>query len=84
MDQIGCDHLITKLDLLKGYWQVPKHLSSLDKVFKQLANASLTLILKKKCEFVKAVVTYLGKKVGQGQVKPVEAKVEAILKFLEW
>ncbi len=138
VDRIGCAHFITKLDLLKGYWQVPltacaseisafvtpdnllqysviafgmhnasamfqslmqrelsripkceaylddvvvyshtweEHLSSLDQVFKQLANASLTLNLKK-CEFAKGVVTYLGKKVGQGQVK-----VEAILKF---
>lgn len=29
----------------------------------------------------KAVVTYLGNKVGQGQVKPVEVKVEVILRF---
>lgn len=144
VDRIGSAHFITKLDLLKGYYQVPlshraseisafvtpdnllqysvmafgmrnapatfqrlmqkvlsgipnceaylddvvvythsweEHLSILDQVFKQLASASLTLNLKKR-EFAKAVVTYLGKKkVGQGQVKPVEAKVEAILKF---
>ncbi|KAL0152923.1 hypothetical protein M9458_051752 [Cirrhinus mrigala] len=143
VDKIGCARFITKLDLLKGYWQVPltaraseisafvtpdnllkysvmafgmrnapatfqrlmqrvlsdipnceaylddvvvfshtweEHLSSLDQVFKELSNASLTLNLKK-CEFAKAVVTYLGKKVGQGQVKPVEAKIEAILEF---
>ncbi len=143
VERIGCAQFITKLDLLKGYWQVPltaraseiyafvipdnllqysvmsfgmrnapvtfqrlmqrvlsgipnceaylndevvyshtweEHLSSLDQAFKQLAKTSLTLNLKN-CEFAKAVVTYLGKKVGQGQVKPVEAKVEAILKF---
>lgn len=34
-----------------------------------------------KCEFAKAVVTYLGKVVGQGQVKPVNAKVESIVEF---
>ncbi len=31
--------------------------------------------------FAKAVVTYLGKKVGQGTVRPVEQKVAAILNF---
>lgn len=34
-----------------------------------------------KCEFSKAIVTYLGKKVGQGQVRPIEEKVAAILNF---
>lgn len=34
-----------------------------------------------KCEFAKAVITYLGTMVGQGSVKPVMAKVSAILDF---
>ncbi len=34
-----------------------------------------------KCEIGKAVVTYLGKQVGQGFVKPIAAKVAAILEF---
>lgn len=34
-----------------------------------------------KCEFGKASVTYLGKQVGHGQVRPVNAKVEAVLSF---
>lgn len=34
-----------------------------------------------KCEFAKGVVNYLGKKVGQGCVKPTEAKVSAIIEF---
>lgn len=34
-----------------------------------------------KCEFGKAMVTYLGKRVGQGQVRPLAAKVQAILDF---
>lgn len=37
----------------------------------------LTLNLAK-CEFGKATVTYLGRQVGQGQVRPVEAKVTAV------
>ncbi len=49
-------------------------------MLKRLNEASLTLNLAK-CEFARAVVTYLGKLVGQGQVRPVEAKVSAIIEF---
>ena len=45
-----------------------------------LEGMSLTLNLAK-CDFGKAVVTYLGKQVGQGQVCPLLAKVQAILDF---
>ncbi len=41
--------------------------------FHALAEVSLTLNLAK-CEFGQATITYLGKEVGQGQVRPVEAK----------
>ncbi|KAM9456054.1 retrovirus-related Pol polyprotein from transposon 17.6 [Clarias gariepinus] len=143
VDRVGSARYVTKLDLLKGYWQVPltpraseisafvtpdnflqysvmafgmrnapatfqrlmhrvllgmtnceaylddvviysdsweSHLSSLNQVFNRLSDASLTLNLMK-CEFAKAVVTYLGKRVGQGSVRPVEEKVVAILNF---
>lgn len=49
-------------------------------MFGQLQDANLTLNLAK-CEFGQATVTYLGKVVGQGQVKLVNSKVEAILSF---
>jgi hypothetical protein len=141
IDRVGPAKCITKLDLLKGYWQVPltqraseisafvtpdafmqytvmpfgvknapatfqrlmqlvlgnlpncsvylddvvvytedwgSHMSSLGMVCQRLADASLTLNLAK-CEFGKATVTYLGKQVGQGQVRPLNAKVTAIL-----
>jgi len=42
------------------------------------ANLTVNLL---KCELAKATVTYLGKVVGQGQVRPVHAKVEAIDKY---
>ncbi len=143
IDSIGSAVFITKLDLLKGYWQVPltdkasdisafvtpdhflqytvmafgmrnapatfqrlmnivlgdvpqcnvylddvvvysndweSHLASLEIVFERLANATLTLNLAK-CDFARATVTYLGKQVGQGQVRPVEAKVAAVLAY---
>ena len=35
----------------------------------------------KKCEFGKAIITYRGKKVEQGQVCPVMVKVQAIVDF---
>ncbi len=34
-----------------------------------------------KCEFAMAEVTYLGKKVGHGRVRPIEAKVSAIIDY---
>ncbi len=143
VDNVGSARFVTKLDLLKGYWQVPlteraaeisafvtpnnffnytvmafglrnapatfqrlmntilgdvanckvylddivvfsfdwkEHVNTLFTVFTRLLNASLTLNLAK-CEFAKATVTYLGKQVGQGQVRPVAQKVQAIVKF---
>ncbi len=143
IDKVGSARFVTKLDLLKGYWQVPlteraaeisafvtpddfldyrvmafglrnapatfqrlmnkvlagvshckaylddivvysnswnEHLSTLTTVFDRLLEASLTLNLIK-CEFGKATVTYLGKQVGQGQVRPVDLKVQAITNF---
>ncbi|KAL0153020.1 hypothetical protein M9458_051619 [Cirrhinus mrigala] len=143
VDDVGSAQFVTKLDLLKGYWQVPlteraaeiaafvtpdnflnytvmafglrnapatfqrlmnsvlagvqnckaylddtvvyssswkKHVDTLTIVFTRLRDASLTLNLSK-CEFAKATVTYLGKQVGQGQVRPVAQKVQAIVDF---
>lgn len=45
-----------------------------------LAVASLMLNLAK-CEFDKAIITYIGKHVGQGQIIPVAAKEQAIVDF---
>ncbi|XP_076877760.1 uncharacterized protein LOC143526887 isoform X2 [Brachyhypopomus gauderio] len=143
IDRVGSAKIVTKLDLLKGYWQVPltkrasdisafstpdaflqytvmpfglrnapatfqrlmnltlgdvkncvaylddiviytetweHHLEVLDIVFRRLHEASLVLNLEK-CEFGRAVVSYLGKMVGQGHVKPLDAKVQAIAEF---
>lgn len=143
VDSIGSAKFVSKLDLLKGYWQVPltpeaseisafvtpdcflqykvmafglrnaaatfqrlvnivladvpncraylddvivysqswtDHISLLETVFKRLERASLTLNLAK-CDIGKATVTYLGKRVGQGQVRPVTAKIAAISEF---
>ena len=57
-----------------------KHVITPRTIFDRLCAASLTLNLAK-CEFGKAVVTYLGKQVWQGQVCPVRVKVQAIIDF---
>ncbi len=143
IDSLGAAKYITKLDLLKGYWQVPlieraseistfvtpdsflqytrmafglrnapatfqrlmflvlgnvpncnfylddvviysfswaEHLSTLYDVFQRLSAASLTLNLRK-CEFAKASITYLGKQVGNSQVRPLDGKIAAVLEF---
>lgn len=143
VDNVGSAQFVTKLDLLKGYWQVPlteraaeisafvtpdnflnytvmafglrnapatfqrlmntiladvknckaylddivvyssswkEHMDTLLVVFTRLLKASLTLNLAK-CEFAKATVLYLGKRVGQGQVRPAVQKVQAIVDF---
>ena len=49
-------------------------------VFQRLVEASLTLNLAK-CEFGNATVRYLGKQVGHGQVRPVDAKITAVLSY---
>lgn len=143
VDSVGSAKFVSKLDLLKGYWQVPlttraseisafvtpdcflqynvmafglrnaaatfqrlvnivlanvpncnaylddlivysqswsEHVSLLETVFQRLERACLTLNLSK-CEIGKATVTYLCKQVGQGEVRPLLAKITAISEF---
>ncbi|XP_037615670.1 uncharacterized protein LOC119482245 [Sebastes umbrosus] len=143
IDEIGPAKFVTKLDMLKGYWQVPltpraseisafvtpdhflqytvmpfgmcnapatfqrlvnkvlggvsncraylddivvytddweSHKATLREVFCRLSAASLTLNLAK-CDFGKGTVLYLGQQVGQGRVRPADAKVAAIAAF---
>lgn len=56
------------------------HVQRVQALFDRLVWARLTINLAK-CDFAKATVTYLGKVVGQGCVRPVEAKVEAVKQF---
>ncbi|PIK38095.1 hypothetical protein BSL78_25070 [Apostichopus japonicus] len=55
-------------------------MSQLRQLFQKLSEAKLTVNLTKS-EFCHASVTYLGHVVGQGQVKPLKAKVEAIEQY---
>lgn len=53
-----------------------EHVETLKEIF----STTLTLNLPK-CEFGMATVMYLGKQVGQGQVRPVGSKIQAILDY---
>ena len=57
-----------------------RHLQTIRNFFDRLSEATPTVNLAKG-EFCHANLTFLGHTVGQGQVKPVEAKVEAIAGF---
>ncbi|XP_061744139.1 uncharacterized protein LOC133543542 [Nerophis ophidion] len=57
-----------------------EHLARIRALFQRLVAANLTVNLAK-CEFARATVVYLGKVVGQGMVRPVNAKVAAIDNF---
>lgn len=58
----------------------PEHIQRIHALFDRLVWPNLTINLAK-CEFAKATVTYLGKVVGQGNVRLVEDKIVAILKY---
>ncbi len=55
-------------------------LKTVEEVCSRFQEANLTLNLTK-CDFCHAKVTYLGKEVGQGTVRPVKSKVYAIIAF---
>jgi hypothetical protein len=56
------------------------HLHTIRALFDRLTDAKLTVNLAKS-EFCHATLTFLGHVVGQGQVKPIDAKVKAISDF---
>ena len=80
--------IITGLDNCKAYiddaiiyseeWD--QQIKTIRDFFERLSKAKLTINLAKS-EFCHATLTFLGHVVGQGQVKPVEAKVKAISDF---
>ena len=71
----GCAVYVDDVVVYSDTWD--SHLERLHHLFTRLAHANLTVNLAK-CEFARATVTYLGKVVGQGFVRPVRAKVLAI------
>uniref|UniRef100_A0A674E7Q6 Gypsy retrotransposon integrase-like protein 1 n=1 Tax=Salmo trutta TaxID=8032 RepID=A0A674E7Q6_SALTR len=74
----GCAVYLDDVVIYADTWE--EHLSRIQALFGRLAAGHLTINLAK-CEFAQATVTYLGKVVGQGEVRPVRAKVVAIDAF---
>lgn len=72
---VGCAVYLDDVVVYSDTWE--EHVERIRALFGRLAWAKLTVNLAK-CEFAKATVTYLGKEVGQGEVRPVRAKVVAI------
>ena len=56
------------------------HIRQIERFFQIMREAKLTINLMKS-EFGKATVKYLGHIVGQGQVRPLNAKIQTIVKF---
>ena len=56
------------------------HMATLEKLFKRLDDAGLTLNLKK-CEFGKEDISFLGYQVNKNGIRPMEKKVEAVANF---
>lgn len=74
----GCAVYLDDVVVYSQTWEEQR--CRLRALFDRLVDAKLTINLAK-CEFVKATVTYLGKVVGQGEVRPVREKVRAIDSF---
>ena len=74
----NCEVYIDDIVIYSVDWQV--HIKTIEKLFDRLSEANLTINLAKS-EFGCAHLTYLGHVVGQGRVRPVHAKVEAVANF---
>jgi len=76
----GCVAYIDDILVCHDSWE--EHLSVLEQLFERLANANLTVNLAKS-EFGKARVEYLGHIVGRGEIRPRDAKIQAVKDFPE-
>ena len=74
----GCEGYIDDIIVFSDSWE--QHLQQVKAFLTRLRQARLTVNLSKS-ELGKACVTYLGYVVGQGKIRPINAKVEAIVSF---
>ena len=74
----GCDAYIDDVIVYSDTWE--QHVKQLKAFLCRLRDARLTVNLVKS-EFCRARVVFLGHVVGQGEVKPVSIKVQAIVQF---
>ena len=74
----GCEGCIDDVVIYSDNWS--DHIRQIKRFFQIMREAKLTINLMKS-EFGKATVKYLGHIVGQGQVRPLDAKIQTIAKF---
>ena len=74
----GCEGYIDDVVIFSDNWS--DHIRQIERFFQIMREAKLTINLMK-CEFGKATVKYLGHIVGQGQVRPLDAKIQTIVKY---
>jgi len=74
----GCDAYIDDVVVHSNTWE--QHVTQLKSFLRRVKEANLTVNLVKS-EFCQARVVFLGHVVEQGEVKPVAAKVQAIVEF---
>ena len=77
-DLEGCEGYIDDVVIYSSDWT--EHLKRIKAFFERISKANLTINLVKS-DFGQDTVNYLGHVVGQGQVRPIGAKVEAISNF---
>ena len=74
----GCEAYIDDVIIYSSTWE--EHIKIMKELFERLKKANLTVNLAKS-DFLRATVEYLGHVVGQGCVKPIKAKVDAVVKY---
>ena len=74
----GCEGYIDDVVTFSDNWS--DHIRQIKRFFQIMREAKLTINLMKN-EFGKATVKYLGHIVGQGQVRPLDAKIQTIVKY---
>ena len=74
----GCEGYIDDVVIFSNNWS--EHVCKIKRFFQIMREAKLTINLMKS-EFGKATVKYLGHIVGQGQVRPLDTKIQTIAKF---
>ena len=72
----GCEGYIDDVVIFSDNWS--DHIRQIERFFQIMREAKLTINLMKS-EFGKASVKYLGHIVGQGQVRPLDAKIQTIV-----
>ena len=74
----GCKGYIDDVVIFSDNWS--NHIRQIKRFFQIMREAKSTINLMKS-EFGKATVKYLGHIVGQGQVRPLDAKIQTIVKY---